>query len=136
MSSDIAFCAWPADNLELEDIFRLDPGTGAVTQVTHDNPPNTVSDRGGSWSPDRRRLAVYRSGGGMPDGIAVIDAETGATEVRITTGLFPVWLDDGTLLYIGSVTSYAEAATRSAREVFAYDPVSYTHLTLPTKRIV
>ncbi len=85
-----------------EDIFRVDPGTGEIRRVTDDSTRlDFVSDRNPTWSPQRDRIAIHRTGGGQDQArLCVVDAATGDTTTTLAEGHSAIWLDDDRLLHL------------------------------------
>lgn len=87
-----------------EDIFTVDPRTGHVHRLTDDrHNPVFVSDRDPAWSPDRHTIAIHRGSSQDPGSwLYLISAASGRTLRRLVAGASPEWLDEETLLYLGT----------------------------------
>ena len=69
----------------------------------------------------------------IPSGWYLCNGSNGTPDLR---GRFVVGYHDGNGDYDVNDTGGAETVTLSTSQIPSHDPVSYTHLTLPTKRIV
>ena len=107
-SNSIAFVRYDsAGPLINSEIYKMDVEERSITQLTFDE----SFSRNPSWSPDGTRI-VFDSRREGKSQIYTMD-RSGSNVIKLTdeSGFDPAWSPDG-------------------------QPVSYTHLTLPTKRIV
>jgi len=76
-----------------------------------------------SWSPDGRRLAGEIQTVSARFGLALYSLETGRYERLQDSGMLPIWLRDGRLLYLdGGKLFLLDLATRRSSEVLAPPP--------------
>lgn len=106
-TAEIAYFSYSVSNAggevnSQEDIFTVDPKTQTIKRLTDDRNRTFISDRDPAWSPDRTKIALFRSDG-TTTRLVVIDARTGRTlnEYPTTVGLAPEWLS-GTQIVAGN----------------------------------
>ena len=118
---------------ESNDVWVIDTHTDEVVAKVPvgDRPRGVVVSADGS--------RVYAANGNSND-ISVIDAATNAVVETFPVGIDPEGIDlsnDEKLLFVVNENEgVMRVVDLASKEIVATIPVSYTHLTLPTKRIV